>query len=142
MTEQDRRHYNAQRWAYLRGHPLAFVVGVWASLSAVAALCTIAFGLPLENTSSLSELFPTWAETLWAFTYLFGGVCLASGIARLSLRAEVAGCFAIAGVQLINVYAIVVIRGPAAGFISSVGIGVACGLMARIAILLSNRRHR
>lgn len=136
MTEGERRIWNAQRWAYVAARPLTLTVGVWAVLSSVAALVTIAFNGPLQNTSALATLFPTWAEVVWVGTYLFGSVCLVGGITRLSLRVEVAGCLAVAGVQFVNVYAVTVVRGPAAGFVSGVGFAVACGLLVRVGVLL------
>lgn len=141
MTDEERKDLDADRRAYLLGHVLVFTIGVGAVLSALASLILLAAHEPLADTSSLATLFPTWAEVLWALAYLAGGLLLTRGIWALSLRSEVAGCSLVAGTQLVNVYAITVIRGPAAGFISGVGFAVAVGLIARIVILLHLRRR-
>lgn len=131
----------SSRNLYLMEHPLAFVIGVWAAVSGFVALALLAFpGLqdPAQQ-SALASLFPPGAELAWAVMYGIGGVLFATGIVRLSLRVEIAGCLLIAGTQLVNVYAIALVRGPVAGFVSGIGFAVALGLITRAVFLLRRR---
>lgn len=129
--------------SYLMSHPFAFFIGVWAFLCGLAALALLLsppFGWAQDQQSALAILFPNWAELLWATMYTIGGGMLAYGIAGLKLRFEVAGCWMIAGTQIVNVYTVLVIRGVPAAFISGVGMAVGVGLLMRSCLLLRNRR--
>lgn len=137
MTEQQK--FELQREVYLVTHPLLLVVAGWAVLAGAAALLLTATGLDSAD-SALAILLPEWAQIVWAVCYLIGGVLVLRGMLCLTLRDEVAGCVAIAGAQWVNDYAIVVVRGWSAGFISGVGIAVAAGLLIRVVLLLLRSR--
>lgn len=137
-----------ERRAYALAHPLTLAIGVGGFIAALASLILLTIGQDaigcgtVWGSSSLTVLAPSWLEFAWAALYLLGGACLSYGILRLSLRAEVAGCIAIAGVELVNVYAVTVVRGPIAGLISGVGLEVAIGLLVRAWLLLHSHRRR
>lgn len=138
---QIRRH--DERNAYIASHPLAFVVGLWAMAAGIGAVLLLAFPSDaIRSDAALGQMLPDWALYLWGASYAMGGALLVNGLWNLSLRSEVAGCFAVAGTQLVNVYAIIIVRGTGAGFVSGVGFAVCVGLLARAVVMTKAYRRR
>lgn len=131
-------------WSAFQVFPFVFTLGLGILLSTLAVL--LAPGLTNE-ASSIVAVLPGWTAFLWTTCYAIGGALMVAGVSRLSPRLEAAGLYLLAGVQVVNVTALVSNRDDWQDIFLSVSLfaALAVAAAARATILLvvfPERRER
>jgi hypothetical protein len=130
---------------YRRRARLSGTLGLAAIPTAGAALVShAAFG---ASQSAIAIVLSGPIDTMWILAYLFGGIFMAGGVFWRPFprpEFEALGCWLMIGAMVTNGLAIIAVRGPVAGGLTSLGLfALADVLLARTRDLNSARlRHK